>query len=219
MATVIFDYDSTLIKCESLEMILAKKNLADDVMQRIKDITNQGMSGTITFLTSLQKRMDVVPLNRQDFIDFGRESVNYLTPGMKELIQELKKYEVDVWIISGAVREVMFPVAKELEIPQEKILGIDLIWSSTGEYQGIDTDKPISHSKWEGAQSVVSEWSSPKIAVGDGITDYALFEHHLVDHFIAFTQNVRRQAILDKGIPEAHSVAELKKLLNRYIYE
>ena len=218
MATVIFDFDSTLTSCESLEVILSKKNLTDAMMQQIMETTNQGMSGTMPFLTSLQKRMHLAPLSRQDFIDFGVEAVKYLTPGIKDLIQDLKKQLIDVWIISGTAREALLPVGKELQIPQENILGVELIWSPSGDYQGIDTSKPMSHSKWEGAQSVAPQWTNPKIAVGDGITDYALYEHKLVDHFIAFTQHVRRQAVLDKGVLEAHSIEELRQQLNRIIH-
>jgi phosphoserine phosphatase len=83
MPTVIFDFDSTLITCESLEEILGKKKLSATMMQKIKDITNQGMTGTITFLSSLQQRLEITSLYKQDFIDFGNEAIQLLTPGIK----------------------------------------------------------------------------------------------------------------------------------------
>lgn len=217
MATVIFDFDSTLITCESLEVILSKKKLSNEMMDQIREITNQGMSGTITFLSSLEQRMKVIPLYKQNFIDFGHEAVKYLTPGIKELVNKLNEQLVDVWIVSGAVREAMLPVAKQLNIPEKNVLGVELIFSLTGEYQEIDMLKPISRSKWQGAQSVVSQWSSPKIAVGDGMTDYALYEHHLVDRFITFTKNIRRLAVVAKGSPEACTIEELRQKIQEVI--
>lgn len=217
MATVIFDFDSTLITCESLEVILSKKHLSPEIMQEIKDITDQGMSGTITFLHSLQKRMSIVSIYKQDFIDFGTEAIKYLTPGIKDLVRELRNQSVDVWIVSGAVRTAMLPVGIELDIPPENIIGIDLVWSASGEFLAIDESKPINHSKWQGAKDVSNHWSGPKIAIGDGITDYAIYEHKLVDYFIAFTENAKRQAVLDKGVPEADSIEELRKQLRGII--
>lgn len=218
MATVIFDFDSTLISCESLEEVLKSKNLDSKILQQIKDITAQGMSGKISFLDSLEKRLSVAPVTREDFIDFGHHARQFLTPGMEDLVRELIRESVHVWIVSGALRDALVPVGKILGIPEDRLLGIDLKWGPDGKYAGIDASRPLNRSKWEGAQGVAQMWPGPKIAVGDGITDYALYEHGLVDHFIAFTQNVRRQAILDKGMPEAKSVDELRKILKELIH-
>lgn len=218
MATVVFDFDSTLITCESLEEIYREKQVASEVLDQIKEITAQGMSGTISFLTSLQKRLSLAAVTRKDFEAFGTHAEEFLTPGMKELVRELKGQSVDVWVVSGAVRYAMAPLIKQLGIPEGHLLGIDLLWTPEGQYAGIDETKPINRSKWEGARQIASRWSAPKIAVGDGITDFALYEHGLVDHFIAFTQNVRRQAVIDKGVPEAKNLNELHQILNKLIY-
>ncbi len=213
MATVIFDFDSTLITCETLEEVLKEKIADPERMQQIKEITEQGMSGKMSFLSSLESRLRMATVSRQDFYAFGRRAAQFLTPGMAELIQELKEQAVDIWIVSGTVRDVLLPIGNLLGLPENRLLGISLLWSRDGIYAGIDATRPINRSKWEGAKEVSVHWSSPKIAVGDGITDYALYEHKLVDNFIAFTQNVRRQAILDKGVAEAHTVEELRRCL------
>ena len=218
MATVIFDFDSTLITCESLEHVLESKKLDEKAMQQIREITNQGMSGAISFLSSLERRLRVVLLRRQDFVEFGQRAVELITPGMRELVAELQQRSTDVWIVSGAAREAMLPVGKALGIPLERLLGVDLLWDADGCYAGIDADKPLNRSKWEGAQLVASLWTAPTISVGDGITDFALYEHGLVQHFIAFTQNVRRQAVLDKRVPEARTVAALRQQLQELIH-
>ena len=49
MATVIFDFDSTLITCETLEEVLKEKIADPERMQQIKEITEQGMSGKVEF--------------------------------------------------------------------------------------------------------------------------------------------------------------------------
>lgn len=218
MATVIFDFDSTLITCESLEEILKEKGLDAEILKRIKEITAQGMSGKISFISSLEKRLGIASVSKKDFITFGLHAGQFLTPGMEDLVKELIDQKVQVWIVSGAVRDAMVPVAKRLGIPDERLLGIDLKWSNEGKYTGVDASKPLNRSKWEGAKEASMQWMGPKIAVGDGMTDYALYEHGLVDSFVAFTQNVRRQAIVEKEVLEAKNVLELDKILKDLIH-
>ena len=60
MATVIFDFDSTLIRVESLEEILrpqleARPHLAT----AMEEITQRGMEGQISFRDSLEQRLAI----------------------------------------------------------------------------------------------------------------------------------------------------------------
>lgn len=219
MATVIFDFDSTLITCESLDEILSLKIINPKELQNIKLTTMQGMSGEISFLDSLEKRLYAASLSRLDFESFGNRAIDFLTPGMTGLIQDLLKQSVEIWIVSGAIREAIGPLGKKLGISQDRILSVELQWSSEGRFLQLDTTMAFNRSKWEGAQKASLNWSSPKVAIGDGITDYALFEHGLVDHFLAFTQNVRREAILEKNVPEVKNVDELRTHLERILSE
>jgi len=217
MATVIFDFDSTLINCESLERIISDKHPNPAILAQIKEIGSQGMSGTIPFLTSLEKRLSLVSVSQRDVQTFGSRAKDFLTPGFQELIHTLKANRVDVWIVSGAPCEAMLPLVHELDIPRDHILGVELTWKPDGEFGGIDASKPINRSKWESAQQVYKRWSAPIIAIGDGMTDYELYRHKLVDYFIVFTQHARRQAVLDLSVPEARSTAELSQILRSLI--
>jgi len=53
--------------------------------------------------------------------------------------------------------------------------------------------------------------------VGDGITDHAPYAAGLVDHFVAFTAVVRREAVVQTGAPEAATVPELEYLLGQWL--
>ncbi|MCE5316896.1 MAG: HAD-IB family phosphatase [Parachlamydia sp.] len=212
MATVVFDFDSTLVTCESMEE-MARSKVDAATLQEVQAITRHGMSGEIDFLASLKKRLSLVALTRDDCIHFAERAYHYLTPGMAQLIADLQAKGIAIWVVSGACREILLPIGRQLQIPEEHLLGINLKWSPEGGLAGIDEALPINRSKWEGAQAYSRSWTSPIIAVGDGVTDYALYEHGLADHFIAFTQNARRSALLDKGVAEARSVKQLRELL------
>lgn len=213
--TVVLDFDSTLIICESLEEIIKKKNRNEKVFKAIQEITKQGMEGKKSFLSSLQERLSLVSLAREDVLSFGQEVIQLITPGMEKLIQELTEKSIEVWIVSGALREVLLPVGKKLGVPKERLLGVDVLWSFEGKYRGIDDTVPLHRSKWEGVLNLALDWPSPRISIGDGATDYALYEHGCVDYFIAFTQNVRREVMIQKEVPEAKNLLELRHLLKQ----
>jgi HAD superfamily phosphoserine phosphatase-like hydrolase len=217
MTTVILDYDSTLINCESLEEILKSKHLDPARMEKIKDLTEQGMSGNISFVESLEKRIGVMELHKQDFEDFGKHAINYLTPGMKEFVEYLQSHHVDIWILSGAAEECILPVAKYLKIDLQHVKGLEITWSTEGKYLGIDFAKAINRDKWEEAQELKPRFNHPIIAIGDGMTDYAIYSHHIADVFIAYTGNVRRPSVIEHDVKEAKSVDELKNYVNEYI--
>lgn len=213
MATVVFDFDSTLVSCESLEEI-ARSKVDAATLKEIQLVTSQGMSGETDFLTSLKKRLRLLAISKEDCLRFAERASVYLTPGMDKLIADLQAKGIAVWIVSGALREILLPAGKLLQIPENHLLGVTLDWKPGAE---IDESIPINRSKWEGAKEVFSLWTSPAIAIGDGMTDYALYEQGLVDHFIAFTQHARRNALLAKRTLEARSVLELRKSLDEIL--
>lgn len=213
MATVLLDFDSTIISRESLEEIMAACNGSHVLLEHVKQLTNSGMSGKLDFLSSLLQRLEAVPISKDDVAKFSQNAHQFVTQGMKELIQELMSHAIDVWIVSGAIREAILPLGEFLGIPQSRIRGVELQWSAKGLYQGIDRSNPFNRSKSEGAKELVSLWSSPVIAVGDGMTDYALYEEKVASHFIAFTQHVRRDAVVAKCHYEARSIEELRACL------
>lgn len=205
MATVVFDFDSTLINCESLEEILRAKKVDPKLFI---PITRDGMAGKISFSESLEKRLALANLTKEDFLLFGQVAKGLLVPGMKELISQI---EAEVWIVSGMVKEVILPTAQVLGIHEKQVLGIELDWTSEG--ARLLKDAPVD--KVSIAKKKAELWSTPKTGVGDGMTDWELLNHGLVDDFIAFTGIVRRPEVLEKkGVKEAKTVDELKQCLS-----
>lgn len=211
MGTVVFDFDSTIISVESLELILEEQ--APEVKREIEAITEDGLRGKIPFSESLARRLALAAPSRDEVLRFGDRAKEWLTSGMDSLIQELQKNEVDVWIVSGGIKESILPLASQLNIPESQVQAVTLHWNDDGTFGGIDEDNPFCRSKVEGVSPLVDRWSSPKIAVGDAMSDYRLFENGLVDRFILFTKHFRCDELLNKGVPEAREVAELREIL------
>lgn len=196
MKTLIFDFDSTLIDCESLEEILKSKGVDPE---KFETITKEGMEGKIPFVDSLKKRLSLAPLTDDDIRLFGLKAVGHITAKMDALIDKFRGRGCEIYIISGSFKEAIYPVAETLKIPKDKVLALDL----SGPY--VDKRELAKQAKW----------SRPAIIVGDGMTDFDLVSSGYADKFVVFTRHVKRSAVLSKG-EEAGSIEELEKILNRY---
>jgi HAD superfamily phosphoserine phosphatase-like hydrolase len=218
MATIIFDFDSTIIACESLEILLEKQTAKNSTIhEKIKQITQDGMRGKISFEKSLALRLSMVAPTRQQVVDFGNTAYLWLTLGMEELIQSLHAAFHDVWVVSGGILESVIPLCVKLNIAKERVLAVKLLWDEKGEFKGIDETIPFCRSKVEGCRPLAKFWNSPVIGVGDAMSDYRLFEKGIVEHFIAYSEHFRCDEVLEKGVPEAKNALELKKMIEEII--
>jgi len=206
---VLFDFDSTLIDCESLDEILADLLVERPAeAARVRAITDEGMEGRISYCDSLRRRLAIAQPTRGQVEAFGERAVRHATPGMKELIERL---DGESWIVSGGLTEALLPVARHLGIKPQRVLGTDLRWAPDGSLAGI-----VCLEKPERVARAAGNWGRPRVSVGDGMSDYALYENGIVDHFLAFTLHQRRAAVVATGCEEVRTVAELEYALRRY---
>lgn len=218
MATVVFDFDSTLVGCESLEEIVAEALATDpSTAERYRRITEEGMSGGWSFHDSLRARLELAAPTLDRVRTFGAGAGAHWTEGMPELVRELHDGGHQVWIVSGAPIEVLLAAGAGLSIAPSRIRGVRLRWDASGAFVSVDPADPFSISKVEGLAGATESWPRPRIMVGDGRTDRAVFEGGLVDVFIPFTLHVRRTEILSDDIPEARTVAELREILTTHL--
>lgn len=216
MASVVFDYDSTLLACESLEL-LVRRRLGGDLRREaeLHRLTSLGMEGKISFRESLERRLALAAPARQEVLHFGREEAPHLlTEGMAELCAELSVRGVEIWVVSGAIREAMLPACAILEIPPAQVWGIEPRWAADGSFAGLDPADGFAVSKVEGVRRQGITFSRPATGVGDGMSDYDLCAAGLVDSFIAFTKHVRRASVLAQpDVRQAPDVDALRALL------
>jgi len=212
VATVAFDFDSTLIDCESLDELLARVLAGQpERIAEVAAITVAGMEGRLAFGESLRQRLAIARPTRAAVEAFGRDAVGMLTPGMEALVSGLR---AEVWIVSGALYETVLPVAARLGVPESRVLATRVAWS---EEDGTLERVTECRTKVDHLEPLSAGWERPRIMVGDGITDHAPHTAGLVDHFVAFTAVVRRAPVVMTGAPEAASVPELEYLLGRWL--
>ncbi|QIV94285.1 HAD-IB family phosphatase [Allofrancisella frigidaquae] len=212
---VIFDFDSTLIKKESLELILEPilKEFPNK-LKEIENITNLGMQGEINFRESLEKRLAIASPTKARIEDFViTHCPNLLTAGILELIVELKQAGFNIWIFSGGLTDSIIPFAEYLGIDKNNIFAVDVVWGENGSFYSLDNTNGACDSKLSAFEKARSLFTGEVIAVGDGYTDYQLYESGFVDKFVAYTEHVARENVTSKAKHIANSVHELRDLL------
>lgn len=216
VATLVLDFDSTVVSCETLEEILRPKLSAQpDLMVEIERLTREAMAGRMAFGEALEARLKIAAPSRQEVESFGQQLSDKLSRGMAQLIENLQASGTEVWIVSGGLKEALLPVARQLGITEERVCAVTLRWSDTGTLLGLNPDDPFAQSKYAGAKTVAEQWIQPAIGVGDGMTDYELYEKGLVQDFVIYAEHVQRQSVLSTGMPVAKNCEELWKLLHK----
>lgn len=218
MATIIFDFDSTLVNCESLELILQEK-LKDQPEARLQihEITQEGLKGAIPFSESMARRLAIAAPTKYEVEAFGLQALEMITDGMPGLIQDLISKGAEVWVVSGGLYESLLPVCQHLGIEESRVLGVRLLWGDQGEFLGIDPKDALSRSKVEGVASIASQWSRPGMIIGDAMSDYRLYEQKIVEHFVLYTEHLECMEIKQLGVESARNTQELRDKIDALI--
>lgn len=214
MPTVIFDFDSVLVPCESLELVLARsEGLGAEEYARIEELTRQGMEGTIPFEESLRRRLEIAQPDIGTLMAFAWRLADEPTQGAAELIASLQADGHEVWIVSGGFQELLEEVGGRLGVPREHIHGVRARWDDEGGFAGLDEACGFCRSKVEGLQQLGAAFPHPAVGVGDGATDLALRDAGLVDRFVAYTEHARRDPVVAAADAEADSMQALGEVL------
>lgn len=215
MKNIIFDFDSTLIKKESLELILEPllKDSPEKLLE-IENITNLGMQGDLDFRESLERRLAIATPTKQSIRDFAdKYCPNLLTQGMSELIDILKQDDYQIWIFSGGLTESIEPFADYLGIARQNIFAVEINWDDDGNFVSLDNSNGACDSKLKAFEKAKDLINGEIIAVGDGYTDYQLYEVGFANKFIAYVEHVSRQKVIDVAKYHSNNINQLKSLL------
>ena len=220
MPTVIFDADSTIFTIETLDQLsvpILKSN--PDKLEKIHELTNLGMQGKINFHQSLKKRLDILQLNKADIPPFASTLNNYITQGFKELVQDLKARNIDLWVLSGGLIEVIQPVLLSIGFDKDKIHGSGVNWDKNGDYISLSDNYPLNYSKAEALKisNWHNQWDRPRIMIGDGFTDLKLYQEKMVDNMIVYTEHAARDNVIALAPYKAHNVLEVRKVLAKLL--
>jgi D-3-phosphoglycerate dehydrogenase len=202
-----FDFDSTLINAETLDLIASNKNLKDFEIEKIKEITNQAMNGEISFNKALNERLKILKINQNDVFEIKNQIHAKINKSILDNISFFSKN--NCFIISGGFREIIQPVADILKIPFEKVFANNLIFDQQFEHFILDNENPLAHNK--GKSHVINQldFKENQIMIGDGYTDLEVKLENPKIKFYAYTEVVYRNNIVIQADKVVSNLNEL----------
>ena len=214
--TLILDFDSTIIKGESLDLLaeaVFDNRLESNLkFQEIKKLTDEGMEGRISFQESLNRRLRILVLDQLHLNKSIKSVTKLISPSFIENIGWLKKYRDNILIFSGGFKDMIKPVAVKLGLKEENIYANELIFKN-GKFNGVNEKSALSRSGGKLNQAKQLGLDKNLIVVGDGITDWEIKKLGDQVTFFAYTENVSRKNVVKKADFEAKNFDEIVKYI------
>lgn len=211
--TFIIDFDSTLVQVEALDELasIALRNHpeCDETVARIREITRQGMEGEISISESLHQRLGLLQANRVHVDTLVKQLKKHISPSFKRNKTFFKKFSKNIYIMTSGFREYVIPVVKELGIKAENVFANSFEFDKAGNITGLDNSNVLAHERGKVEQLKKLKPRGDVYVIGDGLTDYQMKESGLVKEFIAFTENIARQIVIDSADRVAKSFEEV----------
>lgn len=209
----IFDFDSTLVRIETLEALadLALKDAPDAAERkaRIAALTDDAMNGRIGFGEALKQRLELLALRREHVEALTDRILDEATVSIRRNVDFFQRNAERIYILSGGFREVIAPLAERLGVPADHVLANDLIYDDEGRVTGADEANPLSRENGKPEVIRALKLEGPVVMVGDGWTDAEVKIQGAADRFYAFTEIVRRDKVVEAADAVASSLDEV----------
>ncbi|MNU49509.1 D-3-phosphoglycerate dehydrogenase [compost metagenome] len=209
----IFDFDSTLVRIETLEALadIALSDAPDAAARKaeIAALTDQAMSGQVDFGTALRRRLDLLALTRGHVETLTDRILDEAGASIRRNVDFFERHAERVYILSGGFREVIAPLAARLGIAADHVLANDLIYDAEGRVTGVDDANPLSRDNGKPEVIKALNLTGPVVMVGDGWTDAEVKLAGAADRFYAFTEVVSRQKVIEVADATAASLDEV----------
>lgn len=221
----IIDFDSTFTQVEALD-ILGEISLENDPerdrkLQAIKDITDKGMDGSLTFRDSLIQRLEILNATQSqidDLIDALKKKVSKSFERNKEFLQENAE---DIFIISNGFKDFIIPIVGDYGIKKENVFANEFVYDDSGNIIDFNRENPLSSNKGKAETIKRINLEGDIYVIGDGYTDYEIKASGLANKFYAFTENVSRPKVTSQAdhiAPSLDEILYINKLNTKFSY-
>ena len=223
--TLVFDFDSTLVRVETLEALadiaLDGRADAEDVRAEIGRLTDQAMAGDLGFGEALRRRLALLPLTQTHVATLADRILEEGTPSVRRNLRFFQDNADRIMILSGGFREIIAPIAQRLGVAADRVFCNDLIYDADDRVVGVDESNPLSRAGGKPEVIQTLKLTGPVVMIGDGWTDAEVKLAGAADRFYAYTEIVRREAVVaaaDAEVPSMDELLHLEGLPGRWSY-
>ena len=225
LATLVLDFDSTFTQVEALDILAELLSAADPAraadVEQIRTLTDQAMSGEISFSDALQRRVRILKPTRDDIASLVEVLKTKISASIERNRAVFKEHPGKIRIISGGFHDFIDPVVAEFGIAPEYVMANRLTWNEDGVAIGLDLTNPLSQ---DGGKIVAVRGltlDGDVVMVGDGWTDYEVYKGGAAERFYAFTENVTRPKVVaaTEGCDATQVAASFDEVLHTEGYQ
>ena len=205
----ILDFDSTLVRVETLELMAELAPDGAKARTRIRELTDAAMGGRMDFRSALEERLRILRFHRDLLPKLSARLEQEVSPSFLRNHAFLAAHADSVYVVTSGFREVVEPVVIGLGLKPENLRANTLSFDADGYIDGCDWNNPLSADG--GKVKVVAALKLPGevVAVGDGWSDYEIFKAGAASRFYAYTENVQRSEVLEHAERVAPSFDEV----------
>lgn len=189
---IVFDCDGTLSKLEGI-VELAKMNGAEkEVDQLTEEAMSEGIFGEVIY----EKRLLLTKPTQKQTEQLGHKYFLHATLDVIDVLKVFKALNKKIFIVTAGVTPAIRIFAEKLEIPEDHIYAVDLLFGDRGEYEDFDRESPLItiNGKYHIVEQIKQQHGNV-IHIGDGMNDYASFD--IVQRFVGFGGNYYRQRMAE----------------------
>lgn len=221
----IIDFDSTFTKVEGLDELaaisLAGQPDREAIVGQIRQLTDRGMAGELSFEESLSQRLALLRASRSHLAALVELLQTKVSDSFQRNRQFLSEHADRIYIVSSGFREFIEPIVTALGVRPDHIFANTFTFDEQGHITGYDAANVLS--KNGGKVTLLRSLNLPGdvYVIGDGYTDYQLREAGLANKFFAFTENVSRPqvvAVADHVVPSLDEFLYLNRLSRSQSY-
>ncbi len=200
---VIIDFDSTLVRVESLDelarLALSTHPERKKILAVLEGITKQGMAGELAFDESLDRRLRLFRANKQHVNQLVEALRGQLSLSALANAQWFKHNSDRIYVVSGGFKEYIIPTLGALGIHPTHIFANSFLYDERDVIAGYDSNNLLCRAKGKVAQVAALNLPRPVVMVGDGYSDYEVFKAGEANKFWAFTESIYRPTVAAKA--------------------
>lgn len=214
----IIDFDSTFSKVEALDVLgeIALEDQPDkeQSIRKIKEITDKGMEGSLSFRDSLEQRIQILQANKSHLPKLIDQLKGKVSDSFERNKEFIRSHSDQFYILSNGFKDFIVPVVEDFGISKDNVFANDFEYDENDHIIGFNKENVLSSNNGKPKQVDQLKLEGEIHVLGDGFTDYEIKEAGFADKFYAFTENVKRQKVLDLADQEAQNFDEFLYAVN-----
>lgn len=194
----IFDFDSTFVQVEALEELaeISLKGHKDreKALAQIRELTDLGIEGKISFTDGLRKRLAILEANSEHLEKLIRRLKKKVSRSISRNQAFFSANRDKIYVISAGFKEFIVPIVADYGIPADRVFANTFVFGKKGNIIGFDRENVLSRSGGKVKQLEALNLKGEIFVVGDGYTDYQMKFGGDRVQFFAFTENIHRES-------------------------